>query len=77
MSNISRDDVGDERRIPWSQIDWDNLSDEHCAHICRFLDLGPWDRQKHERMKGYVRWKIENKRAMNERDSKLSKGPRP
>lgn len=73
---MTASDDGGERRTSWVKIDWDNLSDDHCSHICRFLDLGPWDRAQHARMKGYVRWKIENKRAMDERDRKLGiKGP--
>lgn len=57
------------RRVRLQSIGWDTLSDEHCAQICRFLKLDRWDRDQHERTKAYVRWKIENKSAMDKRDT--------
>jgi hypothetical protein len=33
-----------------------DLSDEHMAHVWRFLRLGKFDREHFLRMRGYVAW---------------------
>ena len=48
------------------------LSDEHMAHVYRFCNLGPFDRNSRERLRGYIAWKISNKRLMDECDANMT-----
>ena len=52
-----------------------NLSDEHMAHVYRFLGLAPFDREAWLRMRGFCAWKISNKRLMDERDAAKQQPP--
>jgi hypothetical protein len=45
----------------------DGLSEEHIKQICLFLDK-PYVKGEHQKMQGYIQFKIWHKREMNKRD---------
>lgn len=50
----------------------DGLTEEHIKQICRFLDT-PYVKGEHQRMQGYIQFKIWHKREMDKRDVQLNK----
>jgi len=46
----------------------DGLSEEHIKHICRFLDM-PYVKGEHQRLQGYIQFKIWHKKEMDKRDN--------
>jgi hypothetical protein len=50
----------------------DGLSEEHIKQICRFLGTH-YVKGKHQKMQGYIQFKIWHKREMDKRDVELKK----
>lgn len=69
---VSEDQRACRRPPGWPDPDTTNLSDEHLNNIWRLNGLGEFNRAEWVRLRGFVQWKILNKRLMDERDAMMT-----
>ena len=65
---VPRDRARARAGLSWPDPETTQLSDEHLGHIWRLNGLGEFNREQWERQRSFTRWKINNQRAMDERD---------